>query len=1035
MFAPPWGQQAHPAALAAYGGVHQPMPALPPPNPTNPFPATMALAVAGHTSYAAELHRLQVASVEAQVAAEVAQRLQGTTAVHSADPLPSSIIALAKAALAKIQPALVAIGTLARIPDLDIDTDGVQGRLAAASASLYSAADVLQVMAVAATLTSQSSLTDSMAVAVQAVAKNLGEVGASPAMAQLQADMLRQARDRRPVQPRAPGQMGQPRQAIICYSCNRPGHIAAHCRGPQSDGEPPAKKPAWCVGESACTPSGVESFKCGPSPLRVMVQTRKGAHGPSQGVQSDTGPHGAEEVDVPDGSAGRDTADDATADRTASAEDAMCASDTCDVTDVSDVDECLLFPAGCERGDVVCDAVVWPASCAELSASTPIMMRLSICAEYWEKELHAPPSVMRLIKSGYRWPFEAEPARFARPNHASAHQYADFVDAELARLVAMGGAVVVTDQPAGVCALGVDDSRAKLRMLLDGRPLNAYLRHQRFRYEGINEVRLLLRPGARMVWFDLKSAYHHVRVHENHCSWQACKWRGAWFVFPLMQFGVSSAPMVFTKLTRPLVRYLRSRGVMVVMMLDDGLVVLRDPHMEVVHLVRQTLQRSGFLVAEEKSNWEPSPRAEGYLGYCIDTEMGTLAIKAQRVAKLVAALQECVRGRRLTRRQVARVTGMIVSMGLVLGDSCRIMTRHLFMAQGGSQYGWERSATMTDGAWRELSYWQQRAIDGSLAASTPLWPAPMPWEVVVSTDASATGMGAVLERCGGETDEAAYAALAEQEKLGSSTLRELLAALFGMESLLSTLRERTVLWRTDNQAAVIIVRVGSRHAHLQEVALRIANLCEVNKVALIPRWVPRCENTAADAASRRIDVADYALASMAYSETMRAFHFRPDVDLFADHESAKTERFFSVQPVPRSSGVDAFAHPWEGARLYAFPPLHMVGRVVVRLRTMAVCAAVLILPLWPSQPWWPLIFPDGLHTCREVVAWRVLHRSDFQLGPSGRPRFLTEPGYRFNALAVRWESGGCRFGATPKPFCFNRVRKLHCGCCSWTAVM
>ena len=44
----------------------------------------------------------------------------------------------------------------------------------------------------------------------------------------------------------------------------------------------------------------------------------------------------------------------------------------------------------------------------------------------------------------------------------------------------------------------------------------------------------------------------------------------SFFMFTVLPFGLSSAPYIFTKLLRPLVKHWRSQGIHTVVYLDDG---------------------------------------------------------------------------------------------------------------------------------------------------------------------------------------------------------------------------------------------------------------------------------------------------------------------------------------------------------------------------------------------------------------------------------------------------------------------------------
>jgi hypothetical protein len=86
----------------------------------------------------------------------------------------------------------------------------------------------------------------------------------------------------------------------------------------------------------------------------------------------------------------------------------------------------------------------------------------------------------------------------------------------------------------------------------------------------------VLKPGYFMVSFDLKSGYHHVDIFKDHQKFLAFSWTYSdgstkYFQFTVLPFGLSSAPYIFTKLLKPIVKKWRSQGNSIVIFLDDGL--------------------------------------------------------------------------------------------------------------------------------------------------------------------------------------------------------------------------------------------------------------------------------------------------------------------------------------------------------------------------------------------------------------------------------------------------------------------------------
>ncbi len=74
------------------------------------------------------------------------------------------------------------------------------------------------------------------------------------------------------------------------------------------------------------------------------------------------------------------------------------------------------------------------------------------------------------------------------------------------------------------------------------------------------------------------------------------------------------------------------------------------------------------------------------------------------------------------------------------------------------------------------------------------------------------------------------------------------------------------------------------------------------------------------------------------------------VDLFASRENAHCPMFFSLQDEYAPLDMDALAHPWPNALLYAFPPLHLIMPTLVRVREQRL-SLILIAPRWPKALW------------------------------------------------------------------------------------
>ena len=81
----------------------------------------------------------------------------------------------------------------------------------------------------------------------------------------------------------------------------------------------------------------------------------------------------------------------------------------------------------------------------------------------------------------------------------------------------------------------------------------------------------------------------------------------SFFMFTVLPFVLSSAPYIFTKLLRPLVKHWRSQGIRAVVCLDDGFDIESTESLSQFHsnIRRSDLAAAGFIANDDKSVWVP----------------------------------------------------------------------------------------------------------------------------------------------------------------------------------------------------------------------------------------------------------------------------------------------------------------------------------------------------------------------------------------------------------------------------------------------
>lgn len=79
-----------------------------------------------------------------------------------------------------------------------------------------------------------------------------------------------------------------------------------------------------------------------------------------------------------------------------------------------------------------------------------------------------------------------------------------------------------------------------------------------------------------------------------------------------------------------------------------------------------------------------------------------------------------------------------------------------------------------------------------------------------------------------------------------------------------------------------------------------------------------------------------------------------DTDWFASEHNAKLPRFYSKYWYENTSGVDAFSENWAGHNGLFVPPIKLISRVLLFMETCN-ATGVIVLPVWKSAPFWPLL--------------------------------------------------------------------------------
>ena len=443
---------------------------------------------------------------------------------------------------------------------------------------------------------------------------------------------------------------------------------------------------------------------------------------------------------------------------------------------------------------------------------------------FWEK-IKASSWVLRVIREGYALPFVETPEKRLHKNHRSAVICEDFVKSEITNLLKSGCIKeVLSDNVYIVSPLSVASNNGKKRLILDLRYLNGFLRVQRFQYEDLRTFRDIFSQGDWFFKFDYKSGYHHVDIYPEHWKYLAFCWGTGqskrYFVFTVLPFGLATAPFVFTKIQKALLKHWRGQGIRIFTYLDDGVGghSSRQEAKLISQTVRNDIDQSGFVWHPEKSCWDPT-KCDEVLGFIVNLAEGYFRVPERRITKLNALLNNITTNNyKITAHDIARLTGTVISMGRALGPIARLWTRGLYRNLM-STASWSETVQLSDEAIKEIRFWSSSFEE---CHGQKIWLSDPQPQILSYSDASDSGWGGY---CVQIKDQVAMGTWTPDEAIQSSTWRELRGTHMVLSSFAPQLQGKEVRHRTDNKNVESVLQIGSSSKLIHDEVLAIFKLC------------------------------------------------------------------------------------------------------------------------------------------------------------------------------------------------------------------
>ena len=229
---------------------------------------------------------------------------------------------------------------------------------------------------------------------------------------------------------------------------------------------------------------------------------------------------------------------------------------------------------------------------APLVKDPPVGGHLQMFWQVW-LSLGSNPRVVSILKEGYSLPFKVQPPLSRSPVIIS--HYANPVKnkhlKESLQALIQKQAVEKVLVPSSLAFYNrlflVPKPNNKWRPILDLSQLNLYLASTSFKMETPETIRLSLQQGEWVTLLDFSDAYFHIPISQRSRKYLRFHLNSQTYQFTALPFGLSTAPLEFTKVVKEVKLMAQSQGIRIHQYLDDWLV--RAPCQETCQRHTQTL--------------------------------------------------------------------------------------------------------------------------------------------------------------------------------------------------------------------------------------------------------------------------------------------------------------------------------------------------------------------------------------------------------------------------------------------------------------
>ncbi|MCG8094339.1 MAG: hypothetical protein JAZ17_12090 [Candidatus Thiodiazotropha endolucinida] len=545
------------------------------------------------------------------------------------------------------------------------------------------------------------------------------------------------------------------------------------------------------------------------------------------------------------------------------------------------------------------------------------------------------------------------------------------------------GAIVPSDNEPGqfISTLFiVPKPNGKFRPVINLKHLNQFVYYEHFKQETFTVVLDLVQRNDYFTSLDLCDAYFSIFVNEDFQRFLKFYWQGKLYKFICVPFGYSMAPRLFTKLLKPIFAWFRHQGFRCSYYIDDSLNMDHDRNLcrQNTLTMAETMESLGFMLNKEKSVLEPTQKIT-YFGYILDSVLFKVFLPDKKIQKIKDHAKVLLSAEIVTLRSLASFIGMIINAFHAILEAplhYRILEREKISGLG-SLKDFEQKIRLSEYSKCQLRWWIENveARNGKLIR-------PQKPSVFLQTDASLMGWGCYNTKTGVSIG----VRWNKSEDNFPINYLELLAIFHSVRAFCSDTNNVHVSIQSDSTTAIAYVNNmgGIASISLDQLALELWQWCLDREIYMSASFIPGVFNVTADFNSRNFSDSTEWMLKKELFERLCDHFFQPDVDLFASRNNHQIDKFVSWFPQPGAWQYDAFSFSWKCLKPYIFAPFSLISRVLNKIVEDKVEKALLVIPHWTSQSWFPFLL--SLMVSFPVRIPR--HKDALTLPHSGQPHPL-----------------------------------------------